>query len=257
MALFWRIWIAVTIVNFIVLSMFVALATLQFGNINSQLVGERLVVLANRTAGPFKAAARIGLPLSTVRNAFALLERARQTDDAIRAIQVIDADGNIVHSTEISPPAKISPEAVLARKTAGNNPWHVESGGGFLSGVEIMSQAGKSAGGIVIDYSGSGNLTRIGAMAAELALAALAVLAVASILSAILLRLVLNSQIAIFEAIDGAITRFEQGAWRSAAGKVAGDSENRRDELGQLLTDAEERYRITGKLLQAAKDGNQ
>src|SRR3546814_1835454 len=96
MALFWRIWAAVTLVNLAVLTIFVGLATLQFGNINSDLVGERLVVLADLTAAPFEAAAKIGLPLSTVRNADALLERARQTDGAILAIHVFDAAGRIV-----------------------------------------------------------------------------------------------------------------------------------------------------------------
>src|SRR3546814_18120582 len=80
MALFWRIWAAVTLVNLAVLTIFVGLATLQFGNINSDLVGERLVVLADLTAAPFEAAAKIGLPLSTVRNADALLARARSEE---------------------------------------------------------------------------------------------------------------------------------------------------------------------------------
>ena len=78
MALYWRIWGAVTLVNLAVVTIFVALATLQFGNVNSALVGERLVILADRTAAPFKAAAKIGLSLSTVRNAGALLERSCQ-----------------------------------------------------------------------------------------------------------------------------------------------------------------------------------
>src|SRR3546814_3890200 len=105
MALFWRIWAAVTLVNLAVLTIFVGLATLQFGNINSDLVGERLVVLADLTAAPFEAAAKIGLPLSTVRNADALLEGARQIDGAILAIHVFDAAGRIVHST--AEPAQI------------------------------------------------------------------------------------------------------------------------------------------------------
>lgn len=77
MALFWRIWSAVILVNLAVLTLFVGLAILRFDSINSGLVGERLAVLAGRTAAPFQAAAKIGLPLSTVRNADALLERAR------------------------------------------------------------------------------------------------------------------------------------------------------------------------------------
>ena len=63
MALFWRIWTAVLAVALCVLALFVGLATLQFGSINASLVGERLQVLAERTASPFAAAVRIGLPL--------------------------------------------------------------------------------------------------------------------------------------------------------------------------------------------------
>ena len=83
MALFWRIWAAVSLVNVLVLSVFLGLAALQFASINFTLVGERLVVLANRTAAPFAASVRLGLPISGVRNVPALLERARQTDEDI------------------------------------------------------------------------------------------------------------------------------------------------------------------------------
>jgi hypothetical protein len=141
MALFWRIWATVTLVNLAVLTIFVALATLQFGNINSGLVGERLVVLAERTAAPFKAAARIGLSLSTVRNADALLERARQTDDAILAIHVFDVAGRIVHSTVTPAPTAIPAGALFARTAADGAPWHREIADGFLSSIDIVSRA--------------------------------------------------------------------------------------------------------------------
>jgi hypothetical protein len=127
MALFWRVWAAVTFVNFAVLTIFLGIATLQFGNINADLIGERLVVLAGRTAAPFEAAAKIGLPLSTVRNASALLERARQTDDAILAIHVFDAAGRIVHSTNKPALAAIPAVAFTARAAAGGMPWFRET----------------------------------------------------------------------------------------------------------------------------------
>src|SRR3546814_11426479 len=119
MALCWRIWAAVTLVNLAVLTIFVGLATLQFGNINSDLVGERLVVLADLTAAPFEAAAKIGLPPSTVRNADALLERPRQTDGAILAIHVFDADGRIVHPTADPATAALPAEQLAVRLASG------------------------------------------------------------------------------------------------------------------------------------------
>src|SRR3546814_5264728 len=58
------------------------------------------------------------LPLSTVRNADALLERARQTDGAILAIHVFDAAGRIVHSTAEPAPAAISAETLAVRRAS-------------------------------------------------------------------------------------------------------------------------------------------
>jgi hypothetical protein len=151
----------VILVNLAVLTLFVGLATLQFDSINSGLVGERLLVLAGRTAAPFRAAAKIGLPLSTVRNADALLERARQTDDAILAIHVFDETGRIVHSTDASAPASIAPEALAAREAAAGAPWHNETERGFLSSIDIPARADATAGGILIVYPGGGDVIAV------------------------------------------------------------------------------------------------
>ena len=253
MALFWRIWAAVTLVNLAVVTIFVALATLQFGNVNSGLVGERLLVLADRTAAPFKAAAKIGLPLSTVRNANALLERARQTDDAILAIHVFDVAGRIVHSTVTPAPTTISAEALFARTIADGAPWHRETADNFLSSIDILSRDGKTVGGILVVYPGGGNVTRIRAMAAELGIAAIGVLVIAATLSALLLRLGLRSQIKSFEAIDNAINRFEFDAWRSAAGRSPNQGEGRDDALRAMLDESESRYRNAGLTLESAQ----
>ena len=192
-----------------------------------------------------------------MRNAAALLERARQTDDEIRAIHVFDATGKIVHSTAIAPPAVIPPAAAMVRKTNGGKSWNLESGDRFLSGIEIAPQSGKSSGGILIVYPAAGSITKIRAMAAELALAAIIVLVVAGAVSALLLRLGLARQIRLFAAIDHTITGFEQGAWRSAAGRepMAEDSGSR--ELQDLLVRAEESYRATGRMLHSPRDGEQ
>jgi len=261
MALFWRIWAAVIFVNLTVLTLFVGLATLQFDSINSFLVGERLSVLAGRTAAPFQAAAKIGLPLSTVRNADALLERARQTDDAILAIHVFDEAGQIVHSTDPAAQAMIPPQALTARHAAAGAPWHHETEAGFFSSIDIPARAqnasSTTAGGILIVYPGGGNVTQIRAMGAELSLAAIAVALAAAGLSALLLRLGLGRQIRTFEAIDGAIADFERNAWRSAASATItpSQSDGETGELRQLLGAAESRYRTTGHALTTTSEG--
>lgn len=254
MVLFWRIWAAVTLVMLAVLAIFVGLATLQFGNINSELVGERLVVLAGRTAGPFSAAARIGLPLSTVRNADALLERARQTDDSIAAIHVFDAAGRVVHSTASPAPAQIPREAAAARAEANGTAWHRETSEGFFSSVDITLLDGTSAGGILIIYPGSGSLISLRAMAAELAVIAMGILVASAVLSALLLRLGLHRLIRLFREIDGAILDFERAAWRGAAQLDGESTERPAGELRHVLAAAEVRYIAARRSLTGAKD---
>jgi hypothetical protein len=253
MALFWRIWAAVTLVTFAVLSIFVGLATLRFDQIHSGLVGERLVVLADRTAAPFEAAARLGLPLSSVRNAAALLERARQTDDSISAIHVFDAEGRIGWSTEAAPAADIPPEAVAARADARGAPWHRETAEGFLGSVEIAGRGDIAAGGILVVYPPTGNVTRVWAMAAELALTALAVLLGSAALGGAILRLGLHRQIAAFEAIEGTVAGFERDSWRSAAGGHARSADESTDELRRLLEAADARYRAASQAIAGAR----
>ncbi len=249
MALFWRIWLAVTLVNLVVLTIFVGLATLQFGNINSNLVGERLVVLAERTAAPFKAAAKLGLSLSTVRNAEALLERARQTDAAILAIHVFDNAGRIVQSTAKPPPTAIPAKALAARAVASGAPWHIESDEIVLSSIDIIARDKITVGGVLIVYPRSSSVTQIRAIGAELALTTILILLVSAVISAILLRLSLGKQIRLYESIDSAVTNFERGAWRSAAGRPSFMVGSDVDELSHLLEAAEISYQAAGREL--------
>ncbi|MEO3434279.1 hypothetical protein [Inquilinus sp. CAU 1745] len=252
MALFWRIWAAVLIVNTAVLAVFVGLATLQFDQIHSALAGERLTVLADRTVAPFATAAQINLPLSAVRNAAALLERARQTDELITAIHVFDVEGRTIHSTEATPPATIPPVAIAAYNQADGAPWHRETDNGFLSGVDIAGPAGRSAGGIVVVYPSRENIINVRAMGAELAIAAMALLGATSILSGILLRLGLRRQLAAFESIDEAVADFERDSWRSAAARRRSPSaQENAGELRLLLDAADRKYRAVGREMAA------
>jgi hypothetical protein len=252
MALFWRIWMAVVAVNLVVLSIFVILATMQFGNINAGLAADRLIVLANRTAAPFEAAAKLGLSLSTVRNARALLERSKQSDEAILSIDVFDADGRIIHSTAESPLREIPAGAQATRRAARGHSWHHETSVGFLSSIEISSRDGGSAGGIMITYSNTGNVTRLHAVGAELALGAFLIFLVTSGLSAGLLRLGLNPQIGFFESIEKTISDFERAAWRSSGRNLVPAGNTDENELMDLLVKAEHNYRKAKHAL----DGN-
>jgi hypothetical protein len=254
MALFWRIWAAVSLVNVLVLSVFLGLAALQFASINSTLVGERLVVLATRTVAPFAASVRLGLPISGVRNAPALLERARQTDEDIVALHVFDAEGHIVHSTINPAPAAIPAEAIAARQSARGAPWYRESADGFIGGADVAMADGSSAGGILIVYPGRGNDTQVRSMITELLEGAFWALLAASVLGTLILRFSLRDSIRHFNAIDTTYNDFEFNTWRHGAGREEAVPPNDPTALSNQLRSAAARYRAAGQTLAAAKD---
>lgn len=249
--LFWRIWTAIVLTTLAVLALFVLLATLQFQSINASLTGDRLAVLANRTAEPFLTPARIGLPLSSVRNAAALLERARQTDQEILAVHVFDASGQIVHSTESPTPASIPPSAQDAMHRGDTSRWQLFDGVSFIGGVTIVDGGGELAGGVMIEYPAAGHRTQVRAMAAELGFSALGGLVAFAVAAALLLRLSLRRLFRKFGHIETEIIEFERSAWRSAAG--APPTANAQGEgfgvLRQGLRDAEATYRSLGNKL--------
>lgn len=249
MALFRRIWASLIFFNFVVLFVFVGLAAVQFGNINAQLVGERLAVLAERTAAPFESAARLGLPLSMVRNADALLERARQTDDTIQDIHVFDTSGKIIHSTALSPPSSIPAGVLAVQDRTENVSWHSEIPSGFVGSKNIAFPDGGSAGGILIMYPGDSSLTNELAMMSELAFSGIGILALVAALGSFLLRISLAKQIRLFEEIEQDVRTFETSAWRNAAGRPWPAAESDSGELLASLKQTEDTYRAAGKLL--------
>lgn len=220
MAILWRIWAATVAVILTVLVAFLALSTFQFSRSHTNLVGERLIVLADRTAAPFEAAARIGLPIVDVRNATGVLERARLTDDRITAIYVLDDTGNVVHNTRGALFDEDTLEAIQAR-VVGYREWHGELGSGFAAGVRISGPTGKTVGGIAVLYPSSGSTTRVWAMAAELAFAGVFIFAVSAVAAGIMLRLGLRRTIRAFEHVEGDIAAFEEDSWRKAEGAKA------------------------------------
>lgn len=249
MALYWRIWAAVMLMTLLVLGVFVALATLQFGGINATLVGERLIVLADRTVAPFSASVRLGLPLSSVRNATALLERARQTDEDIVALHVFDAKGQVVSSTAAAAPTTIPAAALNARASARGSPWYRETIDGFIASVDITARGGASAGGILVVYPSAGSQTQVRAMLAELALGAIGAWLAAACAGALLLRWGLAGLIRHFDALDGDYRDFARDGWRRAAGhdEVASPADARG--LRAQLEVAAAGYRDTGRRL--------
>lgn len=246
MALIWRVLVAVIAVNLVTLTVFVGLATLQYNAILSGLIRDRLVVLKEKIRDPFEAVADIGVPLSTVRNANAILERARLSDDSILGIYVIDSQKNVV---QVAADQTLPLDILLAgRPDDGGISWQAETSGSFVIGTVIRSSFGADAGSIVIEYSKREAKVQVLAMATLLVLLAGGVLVVSVIVGWLILRRVLAEHVRIFEGLLKSFDTFEMEFWRGL-GKGAVPDANVKGlgldtaEFRELLETSEDCYR--------------
>ena len=81
-----RIWAAVIVVIFIVLTVLAAFSVMQHDVIFSQLLRQRLAVTVESVARPFRSVVDMGLPVSMMRNKQDLLIRARGLDPVLPTV---------------------------------------------------------------------------------------------------------------------------------------------------------------------------
>lgn len=250
MKLFFRLWVSATGVVAFVSIFFVGLATLQFNQIHVGLVADRLAVVADNAASPFEAAARIGLPLSSVRTSEALLEKARQSDSQILAVHLYDADGQILQSTNPSAELQVDTDIWKARLGADGPSWHHEDSDWIWAGQDILSLSGSSVGGVIIVYSSALSHMRVWAMAAEMLAYSVAIILLATVLIGAVLRVGLARAIASFDETDQSLADFDSGLRIAHSGSSADDQDAERPEtLRAMLKAARQSYLSAAKHL--------
>ncbi|WP_413717952.1 hypothetical protein [Silicimonas sp. MF1-12-2] len=235
--------------NLFALVVFVAMATIQYGAILSDLTRDRLLVLADTARRPFASVAELGIPIGTVRNADAVLARVASSDQAIVAIQVISPEGDVVRSTNMESSAVLS-EAILdsIQAAAPGETWNLETSERFLVGANIEGASGSRAGTVLIEYSKEGANLRLKAMEAQLVILAALVLGGTFLVGYGPIRLALAEHLRIFKGLLASFDGFERGFWREEP--TVGQSEDdvaglgiRISEFRDLLDRSEMSYR--------------
>lgn len=247
----WRSWTLVSVSVLAGLVALVLLATMQFEATLTRFVQGRLVVLAQSMELPFRSATALGLPLASVRNATAILERARQTDASIAAIHVYDNLGRIVHSTASEPPDTLDAAALQAYRETEESTWAVELGDRLLSSVVVFNTLGsQSLGGVVVVYPRTGITTATLAMFARLTVAALAIAIAAAAISFPILAFVLGRLDHSARDMDAALRALECDEWRAGAGGDPHGEHSAETEDAMALSHdartADDRYRRAG-----------
>lgn len=249
MTVIWRIFSILAAINFIVLAVFVFLVTIQFEAVLSGSIRERLLVIVENVRDPFSSVTEMGLPLSSLRNANAMLQRVKQDDEAIDAIHVYGASGRILHSTDEARGQSVSPLVAAAGSGGGvQDIWYLEGESHFRVGGAILDAGGQPVGGVAIVYSKHNAMTQVRAMSARLAFYCGLGLLAALLVSLPVLRFAMRRHVGLFEGLLAAYDRFERRFWRAPGGSADGPGPSTRSlgvdtaEFSALLERSEQHY---------------
>jgi hypothetical protein len=95
-----RSWIAFSVVIALLQAVLGLLSVFQHNAVLSDLLRQRISVIAQTTAASFKPIIDLGLPISMIRNGDAIVARALQTDPEVRAVHAVNPSGIIVYTTD-------------------------------------------------------------------------------------------------------------------------------------------------------------
>jgi hypothetical protein len=213
MSLFWRSWLVATSVIFVVGILLVTFVTLEFKRDYDRLLGERLLVIGASGAAPFARAVELGLTISSVRNASALLDIPRQTDPLISGVWVLDAQSRVVEGTggQIRDFERMSmPQVATSDFEEG---WYATVGSAFVAGIPIHDGSGQQVGQLLVSYPLEVSRTRVLAMLAEVSFYVLLIASAFSLAAGGLLRLSMAREIDGFKTVVADLDNFDHRVW--------------------------------------------
>jgi MFS family permease/methyl-accepting chemotaxis protein len=206
MSILWRSWITFTAIIATVLIVLAVLSLLQHNALYSDLIRQRLSVVAHTSADSFQSVIKLGLPISMVRNASEVLTRAQQTDPQISAIHAFNPSGIIVKTTDPAQPGNVPKEVVQAQSLADSGEWSIESDTELFSGVNISNAQGTTVASIVVVYPKREFDTHSSAVVENIAITTLGLLAIFSAAAWLLLRLRLSGAVRALSRLESLLT---------------------------------------------------
>ena len=237
MSILWRSWITFTAIIATVLIVLAVLSSLQHNALYSELIRQRLSVVAQTTADAFQPVVNLGLPISMVRNAREVLVRTQQTDPKIIAIHAFNPTGIIVQTTHPADPDNVPDEVKLAQSIADDVQWSVESATELFSGISIHNAAGTTVANIVVVYPKEEFDAHTTAVIKNIATTTLALLIIFSAAAYLLLRLRLAGAVRGLSRLDLVLSSIQREG--GGGGQVPPMTEAEGAKLGFLRSDFE------------------
>lgn len=147
-----RSWIVTTLVIGIAQCILALLLILQHDAIYSELLRQRVSVIAQTTAEAFRPILDLNLPISMLRGGDTIVGRGLAIDPNIIAVHAINPSGIVAHTTG-SKPATVPNDVLKVMQMSDTDVWGFESSEAIYSGFSIRRVEGEPLGGaVVVEY---------------------------------------------------------------------------------------------------------
>lgn len=229
----------------LVLGLLLTMNYFKFGNILTNVTTSRLAVINTNLEFSLSRATNLGLALEELEFADTLLKRAKDSDPAIREIQVFDVGGKVLFSTDESAEGGKIDQNIMALirpvRKKDTTEWAAHSAEQFVAGVTLYNSFDRSIGGIVLRYDRTGYMTLVDAVLEKLIVLTAALLGIAALVACVGISFGFRELRQTYAAMQTALAGIS-GSGGVAGAPLAGDAEadEFRHKLGSVTTTIEE-----------------
>jgi hypothetical protein len=171
-----------------------------------RIIKERLVVTGTSIENSIQSSLVLGMQFADLGTLPGTLERERATDDLILSIEVFDAEGKPLYSTDRLRARRSVPQAWLdaARQAAGKD-WFVKAGTESAAGIAIHNSFGLVLGYLALRYSEEQVTASTNAVARDVALSTLLVFLAAATAASFVLVTMMERVARDFDSVEAAV----------------------------------------------------
>ena len=173
----------------LVLGLLLTMNYFKYGNILTDVTTSRLEAINKNLEFSLSRATNLGLALEELQFADTLLKRAKDSDPAIREIEVFDLSGKVLFSTrtaaEDSKVEKHIMGLIAPLRKKDTTEWSAHTDEQFVAGVTLYNSFDRSIGGVVLRYDRSGYEILVTSVLEKLIAVTAAVLGIAALVAGI------------------------------------------------------------------------
>lgn len=194
----------------------------KYRSTSDRLIRDRLVVTGSGIESSIRSSLALGMQFSDLGTLPETLERERSTDELIRAIEVFDAEGRSMYSTDrLRSVRGVPPAWVVEAKEADGEHWMVKAGPNSAVGVPIRNSFGLVIGHVALRFNDAQIAETERAVARELLLISTVQFIFAAALASLALLAVMGGITRDLDAVEGRLVQGRDKKQRALRGPFA------------------------------------